>query len=335
MNVAPSVGMVMGRIALSRSGRGSAGVDTLYTCAAGVAAGEAVYSSAANTVAEANATDTTKAPAIGLVYEKTSTTQARVRSWGPVTVAGPLTPGATYYLSTTDGGITSTPPSGVDDVIQKVGFAVDSTTLFVQCTRETSRGPDGSADAPTYGFEGATGLGMYRAATQALGFASNGVLVLGIEATLLTITQDVALSGTTPRFVATGTNQGIDFQPNGTGGLRLRNAANTATILGVQTVASGNAGPTLRYGTSAATPGSATLNVPMGRAAFAAAGASVVITNDLVDTTSVVDVQLEGAPDATLTSVEVTPGVGSFTVAGNAAATAAKVFSFKVFNPST
>lgn len=335
-NVAASVAMVQNRVANSRTGRGAAGVDDLLACDSGVAAGEAVYLSAANTVDEANAGDLTKAPCVGLVYEKTSATTARVRSYGPVTIpGGGLNPGATYYLAAADGGITATPPSGADDVIQALGFALDATTLFVQCTRYTSRGPDGSLNAPTYGFDGASGLGMYRAATNAIGFAAGGVLVLGVESTRVTITQDLlVMSGAAPTIYANGANAGIAMRPTGTGALRLRNAANDATILGVETVASGNAGVTMRYGSIAGTPGDGTVNRPMGRAAFAAASATVVVTNDLVDTTSVVDVQLEGAPDATLTSVDVTPGVGSFTVTGNAAATATKVFSFKVVNPS-
>jgi len=342
MNVAASVGMVQNRVnnaIAAQAANGSVGVDNAYDCLAGVVAGEAVYLSASGTVAEANAGDLTKAPCVGLVFKKSTATSATVRSYGPVTIpGGGLTPGLTYYLSTVDGGITATPPSGADDVIQAVGFAVSATVLFVQCTRYTSRGPDGSADAPTYGFDGASGLGMYRAATNAIGFSAGGVLVLGVESTRVTITQDLlvffaAQSTLYANGAATG-NGGISLRPTGTGALRLRNAANNATILGVETVASGNAGVTMRYGSIAGTPGNGTVNRPMGRAAFAAAGASVVVTNDLVDTTSVVDVQLEGAPDATLTSVEVTPGVGSFTVTGNAAATATKVFSFKVFNPS-
>ena len=41
-----------------------------------------------------------------------------------------LTPGAAYYLSpTVPGGITSTPPSSPGQIVQKVGFAKDATTL--------------------------------------------------------------------------------------------------------------------------------------------------------------------------------------------------------------
>ena len=79
------------------------------------------------------------------------------------------------------------------------------------------------------------------------------------------------------------------------------------------------------------TPGNVTSNSVKGRAAFAAAGASVVVTNSLVATTSSVFVQLGGS-DATLTSVRVTMGAGSFTVTGNAAATGITPFDFLVVN---
>jgi hypothetical protein len=40
-----------------------------------------------------------------------------------------LTPGAQYYLSTTAGGVTTTPPSGSGNVIQKLGRAGSATTI--------------------------------------------------------------------------------------------------------------------------------------------------------------------------------------------------------------
>lgn len=85
------------------------------------------------------------------------------------------------------------------------------------------------------------------------------------------------------------------------------------------------------YTDSSGTPGSVTNNSPRGRAAFAAAGTSVVVTNSLVAATSTVLVQLGGA-DATLTSVRVTAAAGSFTVTGNAAATGITPFDFLVIN---
>jgi hypothetical protein len=77
------------------------------------------------------------------------------------------------------------------------------------------------------------------------------------------------------------------------------------------------------------TPGNVTQNVSRGRAAFAAAASSVVVTNSQVSATSTILVSLGGA-DATLTSVRVTAAAGSFTVTGNAAATAATPFDYVV-----
>lgn len=41
-----------------------------------------------------------------------------------------LTPGATYYLSTTAGGVTLTAPSAAGNIVQSVGKAFDATTLI-------------------------------------------------------------------------------------------------------------------------------------------------------------------------------------------------------------
>lgn len=79
------------------------------------------------------------------------------------------------------------------------------------------------------------------------------------------------------------------------------------------------------------TPGNGTANTTSGRAAFAAAGTTVTVTNSKCTTNSKVFVQLGGA-DATLTSVRVTPGAGSFVVTGNAAATGTTPFDFFVVN---
>lgn len=41
-----------------------------------------------------------------------------------------LTPGSSYYLHTTAGGVTSTPPSASGNIVQYVGKAFDATTLI-------------------------------------------------------------------------------------------------------------------------------------------------------------------------------------------------------------
>lgn len=82
---------------------------------------------------------------------------------------------------------------------------------------------------------------------------------------------------------------------------------------------------------STGAPGNVINNSANGRAAFAAAGVSVVVTNSSVAVTDTVLVTLLGAADATLTNiVGVTVAAGSFTVTGNAAATATKRFMFTV-----
>lgn len=79
------------------------------------------------------------------------------------------------------------------------------------------------------------------------------------------------------------------------------------------------------------TPGNGTVNTGRGRAAFAAAASSVTISSTICSAGSTVLVQL-GGTDATLKSVTVTAGAGSFTVTGNAAATGITPFDFVVIN---
>jgi hypothetical protein len=48
---------------------------------------------------------------------------------GTDTQLSSLTPGAAYYLATTAGGVTDTPPSGSGNVLQRVGRALSATEL--------------------------------------------------------------------------------------------------------------------------------------------------------------------------------------------------------------
>jgi hypothetical protein len=82
---------------------------------------------------------------------------------------------------------------------------------------------------------------------------------------------------------------------------------------------------------STGTPGNVTNNNALGRAAIAAAATSCVVTNSTVTANSEVFVELISS-DATLTSVRVTVAAGSFTVTGNAAATATTSFRILVVN---
>jgi len=98
-------------------------------------------------------------------------------------------------------------------------------------------------------------------------------------------------------------------------------------------VAQASSGVSLNRTDSSGTPGNATINTPKGRCAIAAAAASVVITSSIVTATStVLAVINQAATDATLTQIlRVQTAGGSFTITGNAAATAAVTVDFVVF----
>lgn len=128
----------------------------------------------------------------------------------------------------------------------------------------------------------------------------------------------------TGALTANGANVNHSLAPTGTGNVTLGatgTGSSTITRVGSLSVLSTD---------SSGTPGNATINTLSGRAAFAAAGSTVVITNSLVTANSKVLVQQR--TDATLKSVAVVPAAGSFTVTANAAATAITIFDFLVIN---
>lgn len=88
----------------------------------------------------------------------------------------------------------------------------------------------------------------------------------------------------------------------------------------------------LGYTDKTGTPGAAIINTVTGRVKIAAAGTTLVVTDNQVLATSIVQLQLETI-DATMTRVVPTAiGNGTFTITGNAAATGAVTVSFVVVN---
>jgi hypothetical protein len=83
--------------------------------------------------------------------------------------------------------------------------------------------------------------------------------------------------------------------------------------------------------TAAATVGAQTINKTTGTVNFAASATSLVVTNSLVSATSLVFCVIR-TNDATLTAVQAVPGAGTFTIYGNAAATAETSVGFLVVN---
>lgn len=84
--------------------------------------------------------------------------------------------------------------------------------------------------------------------------------------------------------------------------------------------------------TAALTVGAQTINKPSGTVNFAALAVSLVVTNSLVTVNSIIHAVVRTV-DATATGIaSVVPGVGSFTITLNAAATAETSVGFLVTN---
>jgi hypothetical protein len=103
------------------------------TASAALAVGDAVYISAAGTVAKAQANAVATARVIGFAAESIGASAS-----GPIQTDGilpgmtGLTAGATYYLSdATPGLVSSTPPSGAGKYVVCVGTAISETELEI------------------------------------------------------------------------------------------------------------------------------------------------------------------------------------------------------------
>lgn len=103
----------------------------VYAAPSGSTANQAVYSNGTDSVALANATSLTTVPVLGFISSKPTSTTAIVCYSGELGGFSGLNPSSLYYLSTTPGQITTTPPSGTGNVVQPVGIARNPTTLVV------------------------------------------------------------------------------------------------------------------------------------------------------------------------------------------------------------
>lgn len=128
----------------------------------------------------------------------------------------------------------------------------------------------------------------------------------------------------------------VTISPTGTGTVTI----NPATMGTMNAVQIGNLSRAPGYFSywgvnhldSSGTPGNVTNGNPKGRVAIAAGSNNVVVTNSLVLATSTVFAVInQASADATLTQVvRVVPAAGSFTIYGNANATAATVIDYLV-----
>lgn len=124
-------------VTIPGGGGGTAAIlSGVYSCPAGVAVRDAVYLTGADAVDQADSDDSLKQPLIGVVDSKPSAVTCIVAYYGEVTGFAGLTPGATYYLGTTPGTITTTAPSTPGNIVQRMGFARNATTLVVMTDRD-------------------------------------------------------------------------------------------------------------------------------------------------------------------------------------------------------
>ena len=103
--------------------------------------GQPVYISGNNTTNLADADNIATSHVLGLA-ETNGTANGTMNvlsdgritqsDWSSVIGSTSLTPGAQYYLSTSAGQLTTTPPSGISDAVVTCGTAVTTTTLDIE-----------------------------------------------------------------------------------------------------------------------------------------------------------------------------------------------------------
>ena len=106
-----------------------------------VHAGAPAYIVSANTANLASATGLTKSRTVGLITQAASANAATIvqtdgsvvlADWTAVIGGSSLAPGSVYFLSTTDGQMSTTPPTSDGDVVVTMGIAVTTTKFDIE-----------------------------------------------------------------------------------------------------------------------------------------------------------------------------------------------------------
>lgn len=116
----------------SISGASPASLSSPFVCLTGVAALAAVYHDGSDHVGLADATTAATSPAVGIVVRKPTSTTCILVYKGEVGGFIGLVPAAVYYLDVIPGGITATPTSATGTILQRIGWARNTTTLVVE-----------------------------------------------------------------------------------------------------------------------------------------------------------------------------------------------------------
>jgi hypothetical protein len=101
------------------------------TAGEALSAGDMVYISNTGTVLKADATAIGKQARGYVIAAFANAATATVYFDDSNSSLTGLTPGTTYYLATTAGGVTATPTTTAGQIVQEIGFASSATTLRV------------------------------------------------------------------------------------------------------------------------------------------------------------------------------------------------------------
>jgi hypothetical protein len=114
-------------------------LEDLWTCPVGVVVRDVVYETAANNCDRANANTIATMPVIGVVISKPTPTSCIVARSGEVSGFVGLTADIPYFAGLIAGTISVTAPVGSGRVVQKVGYARNTTNLVVELGEYTIR----------------------------------------------------------------------------------------------------------------------------------------------------------------------------------------------------
>jgi hypothetical protein len=160
----------------------------------------------------------------------------------------------------------------------------------------------------------------------------------GSNGFVLSSTTTGALSWVSNGAAASGSNGEIQFNSSGSLGsdvdLSFNSGTNTLSVPNLSLSGTLQGATEVAFSktiTASGTTGAQTINNVCGSVNFAAAATSLVVTNSLVTSNSVI-IATVATNDATMTSVQVAAGTGSFTIYANAAATAETRVNFLVVN---
>jgi hypothetical protein len=121
----------VGRLDVSMMPVGFGSDAITATAGEALTAGDMVYISGTGTILKADATTIAKQARGYIITSVANAASATVYFDDTNTALTGLTPGATYFLSNTPGGVTTTPTTTTGQICQEVGFAASATTLRV------------------------------------------------------------------------------------------------------------------------------------------------------------------------------------------------------------